>query len=89
MTQRLPGIGADAAPNNAMRLLPVGMIDPADTPLGPCQLQSSPFCEHIAVMERLDPMAMAPENPAPASVIPTCRECFDHRSDQYLKAAAR
>lgn len=57
--------------------------------LGPCQLQSSPLCTNVAVMERLDPMAMAPVDPAPASVIPTCQECFDHRSDAYLAAVAR
>jgi hypothetical protein len=58
-------------------------------PVQPCQLQASPFCEHVAVMERLDPMAMAPMSPAPVNVIPTCLECFEHRSDQYLRAVTR
>jgi hypothetical protein len=57
--------------------------------LGPCQLQASPFCGQEAVMVRLDPMAMAPEDPAPANDIPTCQECFEHRSDAYLQAVAR
>lgn len=58
-------------------------------PMGPCQLQASPLCTGQAQMERLDPMAMAPVDPAPASVIPTCRECFGRRSDEYLAAVAR
>ncbi len=58
-------------------------------PMGPCQLQSSPLCNGQAQMERLDPMAMAPEHPAAANVIPTCQECFDHRSDEFLKASER
>lgn len=61
----------------------------APEPLGPCQLQASPFCEGTASMERLDPMAMAPEDPAPASVIPTCPTCFGARSDVFLAVSAR
>lgn len=55
-------------------------------PLGPCQLQASPLCTGVAVTERLDPMAMAPERPAPAAVIPTCAPCFDARSQAFLSA---
>lgn len=58
-----------------------------DAPLGPCQLQASPLCEGQAVMVRLDPMAMAPEDPAPVADIPTCQPCFDVRSDLFLAAA--
>lgn len=54
-----------------------------------CQLQASFACTGTAVMERLDPMAMAPENPAPAVTVPTCRECFATRSDEFLRVSAR
>ena len=73
---------ADDCPYKGMGAHPV-------KPLGPCQLQASPFCTSVATMERLDPMAMAPEDPAPANVIPTCTTCFGARSDAFLAVSAR
>lgn len=71
-----------------MTLTRVDLVaDPAATPLGPCQLQASPFCTSVAVMERLDPMAMAATDPAPAEVIPCCTTCFGARSDLFLASA--
>jgi len=84
MTQRVKILGAEVTiQDNGFR-----MVENLSS-LGPCQLQASPFCAHEAVMVRLDPMAMAPEDPAPASEIPTCQECFDHRSDEFLRSVAR
>jgi hypothetical protein len=58
-----------------------GLPDPNIT--GPCQLQSSPFCEGAGV-QRMDPMDMLETKTAFRGYVQACQTCYDTNAMAFM-----
>lgn len=60
-----------------------GLPDP--NLVGPCQSQSSPFCEPGNGRQRMDPMDMAETETAFRGYLQMCQACYDSQADLYVR----
>ncbi len=63
--------------------IPATTQDPNVT--GPCQLQSSPFCEGTG-WQRLNPLDMLQADTSFRTYAPACQACYDTNADAYVAA---
>jgi hypothetical protein len=59
-----------------------GLPDPNIT--GPCQVQSSPFCEPSAGAQRMNPTDMLEIETAFQGYVQICQPCYDHQADLFI-----
>ena len=79
LTRTAPALSAalEVQPSYATQGLP----DPNVT--GPCQLQSSPFCEQTGG-QRMDPLDMLETETAFRGYVQGCQPCYDHNATRFV-----